>query len=145
MSTQAHTHQSSVKWFDAKKGYGFINHPEGGEDVFVHYSQIETDDDFKTLRTGQTVRFEMDDGPKGLHALKVLPIEDEQPADDSRADEPEPSESSEPSDASMPASPPDEAETDSRSPLTPDSSPADPEDEDLSSTSGRGTPSSPIR
>lgn len=146
MSTQPHTHQSSVKWFDAKKGYGFINHPEGGEDVFVHYSQIETDDDFKTLRTGQTVRFEMDDGPKGLHALKVLPIEDEQPAadarEDDRADEPEPSE---PSDASMPPAPPDEPETDSRSPRSPDASPADPEDEDLSSTSGRGTPSAPIR
>lgn len=63
--------QSTVKWFDAKKGYGFIHHPDGGEDVFVHYTQIESDKDFKTLRTGQTVEFEMNDGPKGLHALSV--------------------------------------------------------------------------
>jgi CspA family cold shock protein len=63
--------QSTVKWFDAKKGYGFINHPDGGDDIFVHYSQIESDDDFKTLHTGQTVRFELNDGPKGLHAAQV--------------------------------------------------------------------------
>jgi len=63
---------STVKWFDAKKGYGFINHPEDGEDVFVHYSNITSDDDFKTLETGQSVKFEMDDGPKGLHAENVV-------------------------------------------------------------------------
>lgn len=68
------TRQSTVKWFDAKKGYGFIHHPDGGEDVFVHYTQIESDKDFKTLRTGQTVEFEMNDGPKGLHALNVNAI-----------------------------------------------------------------------
>jgi CspA family cold shock protein len=67
--------QSTVKWFDAKKGYGFINHPDGGEDVFVHYTQIDTEKDFKTLRTGQTVEFEMSDGPKGLHALGVNPTD----------------------------------------------------------------------
>jgi CspA family cold shock protein len=84
MSTPEHAHHSTVKWFDAKKGYGFINHPEGGDDVFVHYSQIQSEDDFKTLRTGQTVQFEMEDGPKGLHALNVLPEEE-----DSSAPEPE--------------------------------------------------------
>jgi len=63
---------STVKWFDAKKGYGFINHPQDGEDVFVHYSNITSDDDFKTLQTGQSVKFEMNDGPKGLHALNVV-------------------------------------------------------------------------
>lgn len=68
---------STVKWFDAKKGYGFINHPEDGEDVFVHYSNIESDDDFKTLRTGQRVKFEMNDGPKGLHALNVVVTSEE--------------------------------------------------------------------
>lgn len=73
------TRQSTVKWFDAKKGYGFIHHPDGGDDVFVHYTQIESDKDFKTLRTGQTVEFEMNDGPKGLHALNVNAIgEDEE-------------------------------------------------------------------
>ncbi len=64
---------STVKWFDAKKGYGFIVHPEDGADVFVHYSQIETEQDFKTLRTGQRVEFELSEGPKGVHALHVAP------------------------------------------------------------------------
>jgi CspA family cold shock protein len=68
--------QSTVKWFDAKKGYGFINHPDGGDDVFVHYSQIKSDDDFKTLHTGQSVHFELNDGPKGLHAVSVHPESD---------------------------------------------------------------------
>jgi cold shock protein len=71
------TEYSTVKWFDAKKGYGFINHPEGGDDIFVHYSQIDSTDDFKTLRTGQSVRFEMNDGPKGLHAVEVKALEEE--------------------------------------------------------------------
>lgn len=78
------TRESTVKWFDAKKGYGFINHPDGGEDVFVHYTQIDSDKDFKTLRTGQHVEFEMNDGPKGLHALDVKSLEEEE-ADDSDA------------------------------------------------------------
>lgn len=69
--------RSTVKWFDAKKGYGFIDHPEEGDDVFVHYSQINTEKDFKTLRTGQQVAFELSDGPKGLHALEVKPLEEE--------------------------------------------------------------------
>lgn len=68
---------STVKWFDAKKGYGFIDHPNDGEDVFVHYSNIESEDDFKTLRAGQDVKFEMNDGPKGLHALNVVAKDDE--------------------------------------------------------------------
>jgi CspA family cold shock protein len=62
---------STVKWFDAEKGYGFIHHPNDGDDVFVHYSNIQTDDDFKTLQSDQRVRFELNDGPKGLHALDV--------------------------------------------------------------------------
>ena len=66
------TRRSVVKWFDAKKGYGFIVHPEGGADIFVHYSAIETDRRFKTLRTGQVVDFELTDGPKGLHAVDVI-------------------------------------------------------------------------
>jgi CspA family cold shock protein len=70
--------QSTVKWFDAKKGYGFIHHPDGGDDVFVHYTQIESEKDFKTLRTGQAVEFEMNDGPKGLHALSVNPTGQEE-------------------------------------------------------------------
>jgi CspA family cold shock protein len=65
--------RSVVKWFDAKKGYGFIVHPDGGGDIFVHYSAISTDKRFKTLRTGQVVEFELNDGPKGLHAHNVVP------------------------------------------------------------------------
>jgi CspA family cold shock protein len=73
-------YHSVVKWFDAKKGYGFINHPEGGTDIFVHYSQIITDDRFKTLRTGQPVVFDLNDGPKGLHAHNVMAAEEEAPS-----------------------------------------------------------------
>ena len=69
-----------MKWFDAKKGYGFIVHPEGGADIFVHYSAIDTEKRFKTLRTGQVVDFSLVDGPKGLHANDVVPTDDvEQP------------------------------------------------------------------
>lgn len=68
---------STVKWFDAKKGYGFIDHPDDGEDVFVHYSNIQSEDDFKTLQSGQRVRFEMDEGPKGLHAPEVVALSEE--------------------------------------------------------------------
>jgi CspA family cold shock protein len=67
--------QSTVKWFDAKKGYGFITHPDDGDDVFVHYSDIESDDDFKTLHADQHVRFELNDGPKGLNASNVVAID----------------------------------------------------------------------
>lgn len=70
--------ESTVKWFDAKKGYGFINHPSEGDDVFVHYSQIISTKDFKTLRTGQEVKFDLNDGPKGLHALDVKPLDEEE-------------------------------------------------------------------
>lgn len=65
------TQRSVVKWFDAKKGYGFIVNPQGGQDIFVHYSQIETDQRFKTLRTGQVVEYQLHDGPKGPHAINV--------------------------------------------------------------------------
>ena len=65
--------RSVVKWFDAKKGYGFIVHPDDGGDIFVHYSAISSDKRFKTLRTGQNVEFELSDGPKGLHAYNVVP------------------------------------------------------------------------
>lgn len=63
---------STVKWFDAKKGYGFINHPEGGPDIFVHYTSIESDQRFRTLHTDEPVEFELMSGPKGVHARAVL-------------------------------------------------------------------------
>ncbi len=71
------TQRSVVKWFDAKKGYGFIVNPQGGQDIFVHYSQIETDRRFKTLRTGQVIEYQLHDGPKGPHAINVSSMEDD--------------------------------------------------------------------
>ena len=59
----------SVKWFDNKKGYGFIAQ-EGGEDVFVHYSNI-VGDGFKTLEEGTPVSFDVIQGEKGLKAQNV--------------------------------------------------------------------------
>jgi len=59
-----------VKWFNAAKGYGFIQLAQGS-DVFVHYSVIETDG-YRSLREGQEVTFELGCGPKGDHATKVV-------------------------------------------------------------------------
>ncbi|MCX7770139.1 MAG: cold-shock protein [Proteobacteria bacterium] len=58
-----------VKWFNEKKGFGFISQ-ENGPDVFVHYSAIQTDG-FKTLKEGESVSFEITDGPKGPQATNV--------------------------------------------------------------------------
>jgi CspA family cold shock protein len=62
----------TVKWFNASKGYGFLAR-EGGPDVFVHFSAIQTDG-FKTLTEGQQVEFEIEQGPKGLQAANVKPM-----------------------------------------------------------------------
>ncbi|MCB1669019.1 MAG: cold-shock protein [Porticoccaceae bacterium] len=61
-----------VKWFDEKKGFGFIER-EGGSDVFVHFRAI-VGDGFKTLADGQTVEFEVEDGQKGPQAVNVKPL-----------------------------------------------------------------------
>jgi len=58
-----------LKWFNNSKGYGFIEQ-EGGEDVFVNFSAIQSDG-FKSLDEGQTVEFEVTKGPKGLQAQNV--------------------------------------------------------------------------
>jgi cold shock protein len=63
----------TVKWFDEKKGYGFIA-PEGGDkDVFVHHSKI-AGEGFKTLQEGSKVEFEITEGQKGPEATNVTPI-----------------------------------------------------------------------
>ncbi|GGL58009.1 cold-shock protein CspD [Sporolactobacillus putidus] len=61
-----------VKWFNAEKGYGFIE-VEGGNDVFVHYSAIEGDG-FKTLEEGQEVSFEIVEGNRGPQAANVTKL-----------------------------------------------------------------------
>lgn len=59
-----------VKWFNAEKGYGFIQ-VEGGNDVFVHYSAIQ-EEGFKTLEEGQEVNFEIVEGDRGPQAANVV-------------------------------------------------------------------------
>ena len=59
-----------VKWFDDKKGYGFIS-VEGGSDVFVHYSSIQATG-YRSLREGQEVEFQVTNGPKGPQAIEVV-------------------------------------------------------------------------
>lgn len=61
--------QGKVKWFNAEKGYGFIER-EDGDDVFVHFSSIEMDG-FKTLEEGQTVEFDITEGSRGPQAANV--------------------------------------------------------------------------
>lgn len=62
--------QGRVKWFNDSKGYGFIEQPDGGADVFVHYSTIEMDG-YKTLAEGMEVEYEVAEGDKGLQATRV--------------------------------------------------------------------------
>ncbi len=62
--------EGTVKWFNADKGYGFIERDEG-EDVFVHFSAIQGDG-FKTLDEGQSVKFEVVDGNRGQQAENVV-------------------------------------------------------------------------
>ena len=64
--------KGTVKWFDPKKGYGFIT-KEDGEDIFVHWTAIQMDG-FKTLEQGQNVEFDVVDGRKGPQAANVRVI-----------------------------------------------------------------------
>jgi CspA family cold shock protein len=68
--SESSTLKGIVKWFNDAKGFGFIEHTSG-RDVFVHYSVIASEG-FKTLKDGETVEYELKEGPKGLQASKVL-------------------------------------------------------------------------
>ncbi|MEV0221749.1 cold-shock protein [Streptomyces sp. NPDC050704] len=62
--------QGTVKWFNAEKGFGFIAQADGGPDVFVHYSEIDSSG-FRSLEENQHVEFEVVQGPKGPQASRV--------------------------------------------------------------------------
>ena len=68
--------KGTVKWFDVKKGFGFIQQ-EDGNDVFVHYSNI-SGNGFKVLEEGESVEFEVVEGNKGLQAQNVVKAEEAQ-------------------------------------------------------------------
>ena len=78
-----------VKWFNNAKGYGFVLPDDGGDDLFVHYSSIEMDG-YKTLKAGQDVKFDILEGPKGLHAINIRNTASE--ADDQEVEIPQTSE-----------------------------------------------------
>jgi CspA family cold shock protein len=61
-----------VKWFNSSKGYGFIEPDDGGNDLFVHHSEIKTNG-FASLNEGQKVEFEIGEGKKGPCATNVIP------------------------------------------------------------------------
>jgi cold shock protein len=65
--------QGTVKWFNAEKGYGFVTPDEGGADLFVHFSAIQTNG-YRSLDEGQRVEFEVTQGQKGPQADKVSPL-----------------------------------------------------------------------
>ena len=68
--------KGTVKWFNNSKGYGFITR-EGGEDLFVHFKSI-TGEGYRTLKQGETVQFDVEQGAKGLQAVNVTRVSDRQ-------------------------------------------------------------------
>lgn len=61
----------TVKWFNDSKGFGFITPENGGEDLFAHFSAIQSSGGFKTLAEGQRVTFDVTSGPKGQQASNI--------------------------------------------------------------------------
>jgi cold shock protein len=68
--------QGKVRWFNNKKGYGFIQRDSDGKDIFVHYSAV-TMDGYKTLKTNDAVSFDIVQGEKGPQASNVVSLETE--------------------------------------------------------------------
>jgi CspA family cold shock protein len=64
----------TVKWFNETRGFGFIAPTEGDKYIFIHYSCIKAEG-FRTLKEGQLVEFDVENGPKGLHAIDCKPLE----------------------------------------------------------------------
>ena len=64
----------TVKWFNNSKGFGFIIGEDSDEDLFAHFSAIQMEG-YKTLKAGQAVSYELVQGPKGLHATNISPID----------------------------------------------------------------------
>ena len=62
-----------VKWFNDQKGFGFIASDQSGKDIFVHHTVIQAEG-FRTLRDGETVEYEAEDGPKGMKATLVRKV-----------------------------------------------------------------------
>ena len=72
MNVNSNREQGTVKWFNASKGYGFIQRA-AGEDIFVHFSAIQGDG-YRSLQEGAAVEFEVVTGPKGFQAANVVQL-----------------------------------------------------------------------
>lgn len=65
--------KGKVKWFNSEKGFGFIEPSDGGDDLFVHYSEIQSGGGYASLNDGQEVEYEVGEGRKGPCATNVVP------------------------------------------------------------------------
>ncbi|MDD2429172.1 MAG: cold-shock protein [Eubacteriales bacterium] len=65
--------QGTVKWFNASKGFGFISNADGGEDVFVHFSAIQSEG-FKSLEEGQRVEYDVEPDPKNPSRMRAVNV-----------------------------------------------------------------------
>lgn len=70
--------EGEIKWFDPRKGYGFIVGPEG-QDIFVHFSVIEQDEGFRTFRDGEQIIYDAVDGEKGWSATRARSVQQRRP------------------------------------------------------------------